>query len=128
MPHKFNGTWSHFKLSRNASPGPATTGRDFNLIIADNGNIDPNSTVDGREVRSGTANSNPNANPALDITTVDGRHYVGQFVNETPPLEARKALVLAGKFVDPQTAAKKKPKRGVTLLEQNEGDWVITKP
>jgi hypothetical protein len=129
MPHKYDGNWSYFILSRAKKPGRVTPGRDFDLIIADNGDIDANSTVDGVRVQTGTANSNPNADPALDIITVDGRHYVGQFVNETPPRENKRALVLAGKFFqDPLNQPKAKGKRKATPEAQNEGDWVITKP
>ena len=129
MPHRFQGTWSYFDLSKAFPPGPANQNRNFVLFINEGtGDIDPaTSTVDGRPVQSGRANSNPNANPALDITAVDGRRYVGQFVNQTPP-GANAALVLAGKFRDPQNPVAAKKKRNAATTAQNEGDWVLTKP
>jgi hypothetical protein len=126
MPHKFNGTWSHFKLSEAFPPAGPTRANDFILYIDDAGTFDlQRSRVDGRKIRTASVDGET----SFLITAVDGRQYKGVLVRELVECNDS-VLVMAGRFQDGHEIldTKTKAKKGPTPFAQNEGDWVITKP
>jgi hypothetical protein len=126
MPHKFNGTWSHFKLSEAFPPAVPTRANDFILYIDDAGDFDlQRSRVDGRRIRTASIDGET----SFLITAADGRQYKGVLVRELAGCN-ESVLVIAGRFQDGHGLldTKAKAKKGPSSLAQNEGDWVITKP
>ena len=126
MPHKFNGTWSHFKLSEAFPPAGPTRANDFILYVDDAGSFDlQRSRVDGRKIRTASVDGET----SFLITAVDGRQYKGVLVRELAEGNDS-VLVIAGRFQDGHGLldSKAKAKKRSTLNAQNEGDWVITKP
>lgn len=125
MSHKFDGTWSHFKISVAGMPQNAMTpGVDFVLVINDAGTIVAGqSTVDGVEVQSGTATAN-----TIDLNTSE-RRYFGRLLKNKVVNGQSVYMVIAGRFRRlTAVPLKDKAKQKAEEVSQNEGDWVITKP
>jgi hypothetical protein len=121
MPHKFNGTWRHFKLSEDFEPLPPQQGGDFILFINDQGAFDLyHSRVDGRKIRTASAEDEQ----SFFITAEDGRQYVGRLVRSVPE---DPVMVIAGRYQDPPSPPKAKTEDAAQDA-QDQGDWVLTKP
>lgn len=131
-PHKFDGRWSHFKLSDRFPPGVPIAADPFDLKIpnAATGNLAANSTVEGKPV-SGKASVDEKRLDLLRVEEGNERTYVGHFVKRLT-VNGSEMLVIVGRYKDcPVPIKRKGTKKGKKVKDteaQDEGTWVITKP
>lgn len=130
--HKFDGTWTHFKISDSFPPTIRKAG-DFVLDIpnASTGNL-ASGKVEGKPVTGkATGDTLPDARLDLsreepgNIRTYEG-HLIGEFKEN-----GKVFLVILGRYKDTPVVAKK-PKASKKLKKladsgQDEGTWVIVK-
>lgn len=134
-PHKFDGRWSHFKLSDSFPPGVPEPADPFDLKIpnATTGNLGADSTVEGKPV-SGKASVDEKRLDLLRVEPGNERTYVGHFIKRFVVNETE-TLVIVGRYKDnavPIEAKGSKKDKKVEKAEeaqaQDEGTWIITKP